>query len=212
MSLYQIMAGNAMNQRKNRRAALLAPLLVLLASCSGDTGQAAGEPPLAGARIGGPFTLTDQNGQQVSDTDFKGNYRIVYFGYTYCPDVCPVDVQKVGAAMRILEKTDRQLADRIVPIFISVDPERDGPAELKAFAANFHPRMVALTGEEETLKQVARSYGAVFGRVPSQGATGYLVDHTRSTYLMGPDGKPIALLPHDETPEAIAAEIRKWAR
>src|SRR3954462_13493976 len=104
-----------------------------LAGCGG----AKEEPPLAGARIGGPFALTDQDGKAVRDTDFAGKYRIVYFGYTYCPDVCPTDMAKIGQAMKILDKQAPGTAAKVVPIFITVDPERDTPAVLKQFVANF---------------------------------------------------------------------------
>ncbi|WP_375182575.1 SCO family protein, partial [Sphingomonas adhaesiva] len=111
-----------------------AALALALAACSA---QPAATPPLAGARIGGPFTLTDQNGRTVTDRDFAGKYRIMYFGYTYCPDVCPTDAAAIGKGVALLAKSDPDLAKRIVPIFVSVDPERDTPKVLKSFVSAF---------------------------------------------------------------------------
>ena len=121
-------------------------------------------PPLEGARIGGPFALTDQDGKAVTDASFAGKYRIVYFGYTFCPDVCPLDAQNIGAALKLLEKTDPTLARNIVPIVITVDPARDTPAVMKQFVSAFHPRMVGLTGSPEEIARVAKEYGVYFKR------------------------------------------------
>lgn len=184
----------------------VAVLAFSLAACA----QEPAAPPLAGARIGGAFSLTDQNGRTVTDRDFAGRYRIVYFGYTFCPDVCPTDVQNIAAALKRIEATDPALAQRIVPIFITVDPARDTPAVLRAFVSAFHPRLVGLTGSTAAIAKVAKDYGIYFAR--GQGTDGgYLMDHSRQIYLFDPDGKPLALLP-EGPPDAIAAEVRKWAR
>ncbi|WP_298811659.1 SCO family protein [uncultured Sphingomonas sp.] len=192
---------------------MLAPAALLaaaLSSCSSAPDQRAAAPPLAGARIGGPFTLVDQNGRTLSDRDFAGRYRIMYFGYTFCPDVCPTDVQNIGAAMRVLEKTDPALAQRIVPVFVSVDPARDTPGVLKQFVSAFHPRLVGLTGSPAEIARVAKEYGIFFARGKGN-QDGYLMEHSRQIYLMDPAGKPLALLP-ETPPQAIADEIRKWAK
>ncbi|WP_380784665.1 SCO family protein [Sphingomonas sp. R86521] len=180
-----------------------------LSACS-PAPVAPARPPLEGARIGGPFTLTDQNGRSVSDRDFAGKYRIMYFGYTFCPDVCPTDVQAIGAALKSLERTDPAVAAKIVPIFVTVDPTRDTPAVLKAFVSAFHPRMVGLTGTVQQIEGVKKEF-AVFSAKgdPSPGG-GYLVNHSRQAYLMAPDGKPIALLPQEQGPQAVADEIKRW--
>ncbi len=127
------MADGAMNRMFPALALLCA---VPLAGCGTTKPE---EPPLAGARIGGPFTLIDQNGRTVRDSDFAGRYRIVYFGYTYCPDVCPTDMAKIGQAMRILDKEAPRVAAKVVPIFITVDPERDTPAAIKQFVGELPP-------------------------------------------------------------------------
>jgi len=191
---------------------MLAPaaLLVATLSCCSSQSTPPAQPPLAGARIGGPFTLVDQNGRTVTNRDFAGRYRIMYFGYTFCPDVCPTDAQNIGAGLRLLEQRDPALARRVVPIFISVDPARDTPAVLKQFVVAFHPRMVGLTGNPTEIARVAKEYGIFFARGKGT-KDGYLMEHSRQIYLMDPAGKPLALLP-EAPPQALADEIAKWAK
>ncbi len=177
-----------------------------LAACS----PAAEAPPLKGARIGGPFTLTDQGGREVSERDFAGTYRIVYFGFTSCPDVCPTDLQRIAQALRALEKSDPRIAAEVQPIFVTVDPERDTPAVMKRYVSAFHPRIVGLTGTPEQVADAARRYGIFYAKEEQAGAGGYTMSHNRIVYLFGPKGEPIAILPHDEGVAAIAAELRRW--
>lgn len=181
----------------------------LLAACGGAT---AGEPPLAGAAIGGPFALTGTDGRPVRDTDFAGKYRLIYFGYTYCPDVCPTDMLKLGKVMRSLDKSDPALAAKIVPIFVTVDPERDTPAVVKEFVSAFHPRFVGLTGSSAAVASAAKAYGIVYSKQPPGPGGQYLVDHVAIAYLMGPQGEPIAFFSRDMGEQAIGADIRKWVR
>ena len=189
----------------------LAALLIalLLGACSSSAGDA---PPLEGAKIGGPFTLIDQNGRQVTDKQFDGRYRLVYFGFTYCPDVCPVDLQSIGQAMRQLEKNDPEVAARVQPIFISVDPERDTPAVLKQYVSAFHPRLIGLRGTQEQIVDVAKKYGIFHQKQENDGASDYMVDHLRIALLFGPKGEPIAILPHDKGADAMAAELKRWVK
>ena len=182
---------------------------VPLAGCGAGKPE---QPPLAGARIGGKFALTDQNGRTVRDTDFAGKYRIVYFGYTYCPDVCPTDMAKIGQAMKQLDKEAPRVAEKIVPIFITVDPERDTPAAIKQFVANFHPRVVGLTGSPEAIAAVAKSYAVYFKKQPPGPGGGYMVDHLAVAFLMGPNGEPIASLPLEKGGPAIASQVKHWVR
>lgn len=212
---YRIMACPVMNYvaRPTFRRFVLLLAVFGLAACSPSQPTAPqARPPLAGASIGGPFTLTDQTGRRVSDRDFAGKYRIIYFGYSYCPDVCPVDVQNLAGGLRRLEKSDPALAARIVPIFITVDPDRDTPAVLKQFVGAFHPRMVGLTGTSEEIAAVASEFAIYFRKQPAAAGGGYMVDHSRQAYLFDPAGKPLALLTQEGTPDAIAAEIKRWAR
>jgi protein SCO1/2 len=197
-----------MNKSLSILAAILLPLS--LAACGGAATQQ--EAPLEGAKIGGPFTLTDQDGKTVKDSDFAGKYRILYFGYSYCPDVCPIDLQKIAAGFARFEKQQPERAKQIQPIFITIDPERDTPAVLKQYVSAFHPRLIGLTGTPAQIKAVADAYLVMYKAQKPAGPDpkAYLVDHSRQAYLMGKQGEPIALLPYDESPEAIAAEIDKW--
>ena len=187
---------------------LLAFLSLALATACSPAGAEA--PPLEGARIGGPFTLTNQDGQRVSSDQFNGKYRLVYFGYTYCPDICPVDLQQIGLAMKQLEESDPELAAKVQPIFITTDPERDTPKVMKEYVAAFHPRLIGLTGTPEEIAAVSKSFGVYALKQESEGASDYLVNHSRLAILFGPEGKPIALLPHEEGADAIAAELERW--
>ena len=192
-------------------AALVPGIALALAACHPAPTKPAEAPPLAGAKIGGPFALTDQDGRAVTDRDFANKYRIVYFGYTFCPDVCPTDMQAVGSALALLDKSDPDLARRIVPIFVTIDPARDTPAVLKRFVTAFHPRMVGLTGSPAAIDRAAKEYAVYYAKGDSASG-GYLMNHSRQVYLMDPTGKPLALLPADQGPRAVADEIRRWAR
>ena len=200
-----------MNQSvKPFRSLLLSLLLGLaLAACSG---QPSAEAPLKGAAIGGPFTLTDQNGRKVTDRDFAGKYRIVYFGYSHCPDVCPTDLQQIGEALTRFEKKDPRRGAEVQPIFITVDPERDTPEALKPWVAAFHPRLIGLTGTPDQIKTVAKEYAIFYQKGEVQPGGAYPVNHSRMAYLFGPDGAPIALLNQEGGADAIAAELDKWVK
>lgn len=198
------MAAHEMNKMKT--LALAATLL--LAACG--AGVAREEPPLAGATMGGAFSLVDQNGRRVTDRDYQGKYRLVYFGFSYCPDVCPVDLALLAQGVRAFEKSDPARAARVVPIFITVDPARDTPAELKKYAVAFHPRLVALTGTEAEIAATAKRYAIAYQRVPGGVGDAYTMDHSRIAVLYGPDGAPIAIVPHDEGPAAAAKVLDQW--
>ena len=186
----------------------LALVLVPLGACQ----SAPDEPPLKGATIGGAFTLTDQDGKRVSDTAYNGRYRIVYFGYASCPDVCPTDLATIGQGLRAFEASDPDRAQRVQPIFITVDPSRDTPPVLKAYVANFHPRLVGLTGSEQEIEAAKRVFRVFSSRGEPSPAGGYLVNHSNVAYLMGPDGEPIALLPQDQGADAIKQTLDQWVR
>jgi protein SCO1/2 len=189
--------------------------LTILFSCAILTAcgsSPAPTPPLAGARIGGPFSLTDQNGRTVSDSDFKGYYRIVYFGYTSCPDVCPTDVANLMHGWQLLGKIDPARAGKVRSVFITVDPARDTPEALKSFTANFDPRLIGLTGTPAAIASITKEYGVAVSPQKPTAPGVYFVDHTNAAYLMDPDGKPLALLPSEGTPKAIADELGKWIK
>jgi protein SCO1/2 len=201
-----------MNETGQPRFSLLLPALfaALLAACS--PAGAGDAPPLQGARIGGPFTLTDQDGRKLSSERFAGKYRLVYFGYTYCPDICPVDLQQIGLAMKKLEASDRGVAERVQPIFITTDPERDTPEVMKEYVAAFHPRLIGLTGSPEEIGKVSKAHGVYALKRETEGSSEYLVDHSRIALLFGPKGEPIAILPHEQGADAIAAELKRWVQ
>lgn len=194
-----------MNELRSLLRLLLLAGLIALAGCNREP------PPLEGASIGGSFELVDENGETVRDTDFAGQYRLIYFGYTFCPDVCPLDMQKLGQGMRALEAVNPSLAARVQPIFISVDPARDTPAALREFTDNFHPRLLGLTGPQEIIDQVTQRYGVYYQLGDDDGSGRYLVDHSNNTVLFGPAGEPLAIIALDGSGEDIAREIARWA-
>jgi protein SCO1/2 len=202
------MAEAAMNERAKALTFLLSLLLAApLASCG-----PAQPPPLAGAAIGGPFTLVDQNGRTVTDKDYAGRYRIVYFGYTHCPDVCPTDLATISQALSLFEKSDPKRAARVQPIFITVDPARDTPAELKEYLRAFHPRLVGLTGTAAQVAAAEKAFVVYAQKGDVQPGGGYAMDHSRQIVLQDPAGKPLALLADDQGAKAMAAELARWVR
>ncbi|MEO5586560.1 MAG: SCO family protein [Novosphingobium sp.] len=193
-----------------RNAFCIAATLAL--SACGSGGSAPTErPPLDGARIGGPFTLADKAGRTVRWEDFAGKYRIVYFGYTFCPDACPLDVQQLMQGFARFAKAEPELAAQVQPIFITIDPARDTPARVGEFAAAFSPRLLGLTGTAEQVAVAAKGFAAYYAK-GKETAGGYLMDHSRVAYLMDRAGKPIEMLPVDKGADAVAAELAKWVK
>ena len=193
-----------------RTATVLAITLLALSGC-GRAPTPAAQAPLAGARIGGPFTLIDQDGKPFSSERLKGRYAVVYFGYTFCPDVCPTDMLNLGKGLKALEKTDAGKAAKVQPVFITVDPERDTPPVLKAFVTAFHPRLIGLTGTPEQIAAVAKDYATTYQKQPAAaGTTGYLMQHMSTAILFGPDGHPIALVPVDANADEVTKTLETW--
>lgn len=158
----------------------------------------------ASVKIGGPFTLTDHHGNTVTDKDFRGKYMAVFFGYTYCPDVCPTNLSTIASALDMLPP---EKAKQIVPIFISVDTHRDTPEVLADYVPLFHEQIVGLTGTPEQIKDVARLYKAYYAKSEIKDADNYLIDHSAITYLMGPDGNYLTIFRHGIAPEAMAKQL-----
>ena len=171
-------------------------------SQSGPQGATVTAPEV---KIGGPFTLTDQTGKQVTEADFRGKYMLIFFGYTYCPDVCPTSLTQISTAMDILGDKAKQ----VVPTLVTIDPDRDTPEVLKDYVAHFHPSVVGLTGTPEQIKQVAKAYRVYYAKVPSEAGNkdDYLMDHSAVIYLMGPDGKFVAHFTNTTDGETMAAKI-----
>jgi protein SCO1/2 len=154
---------------------------------------------------GGNFTLDGPSGP-VALHDFSGKVVLLYFGYTYCPDICPTSLAVWQQALDAL--TPGELA-QVQPLFVSVDPERDSIERLAEYAQFFHPRIVALTGRPATLAEIAGRYGAVFVRQESASAGGYVIDHSALTYVIDPQGRLVDALPHGASAEQLLAVLRK---
>ncbi|EIZ80924.1 electron transport protein [Novosphingobium sp. Rr 2-17] len=184
-----------------------------LAACNAQPGE---RPPLEGASIGGPFTLMDKAGKTVTWDQFKGRWRLVYFGYTYCPDACPLDMQALMAGFAGFAKAHPDLAAKVQPIFITIDPVRDTPQVVGQWTAAFSPRLLGLTGTPDQVAKAAKAFAVYYKKGEALPGGGYLMDHSRTAFLMDPDGKPIAmLLPVEQGAdprEAIAAELAKWVK
>ena len=170
----------------------------------GADSESAGEA----VTIGGPFSLTDQNGVARTEKDYRGKYLLLFFGYTYCPDVCPTTLAVMSAALDKLGS----VADRIVPILITVDPKRDTPEKLKSYLASFGPRFVGLTGESRDIAAVAKEYRVYYKEHPAENEGGYTVDHSGVVYLMDPNGAFLANYSLDTTPDAMAVDLSKKTR
>ena len=153
--------------------------------------------------LGGPFRLIDQDGRVRRDRDFRGRYVLLYFGYTHCPDVCPTTLQDMANALTKLGPKGR----RIVPVFITVDPERDTPAVLKTYVGAFGTRFVGLTGKLPDIAHVAHAYRVYFAKHPLEGGD-YAVDHSSVLYLLGPDGKLVTVYDASADTNAVIADLR----
>ncbi len=157
--------------------------------------------------IGGPFNLVNHMNEPVTEKDFLGKYMLVYFGYTYCPDICPTDLQIMADALNMLEP---DVLNQITPVFISVDPERDTTDVMAEYIRFFHKDLVGLTGTVEQVEAVKSEYRVYAAKTDNE--PGYIVDHTAYTYFMGTDGKLLKHFSHAEEPEVMAAEIRSLVK
>jgi len=186
-------------------AAALVAFLLTLAAQQGMLGDPAG-PRQQTASVGGPFNLLGSDGQTVTDSDFNKSYLLVSFGFTSCPDVCPTALQSIGQAMDLLGGD----GDRLQPLFITLDPERDTPEVVGEYAKAFHPRLIGLTGSAAQIADAAGVYRVYYAKVPSPDEdAGYTIDHSAFVYLMSPDGAYLTHFSHASTPEDIAAGVRK---
>jgi cytochrome oxidase Cu insertion factor (SCO1/SenC/PrrC family) len=199
-----------MNQRLLRLAIgtliglLIAAGIVWWQISSLPTGSSSGTQT-GTALIGGPFSLTDQTGRPVTDADYRGRHMLIYFGFTFCPDVCPTELQVMATA---LDQLGRQ-ADQVQPLFITVDPDRDTPSQLAGYVSQFHPRMAGLTGTPEQIAAAARAYRVYYSKVPNKENDGYYtMDHSSFVYLMSPDGRFLEAFAHGTTPDKMAQGIR----
>ena len=167
---------------------------------------------MTGSSLGGAFALIDQDGKPVTDADFKDRYRLMYFGYTFCPDVCPTDAAVLSRGLQAYEKVRPGRAAKVQPIFITVDPGRDDPVALKAVVTAVHPRLIGLTGTPVAIAAALKNYGIYARQVATSDPENYLVDHFAVFYLFGPDGAPIAFLPHGSTAADVTAMLETYVR
>ena len=157
------------------------------------------------AAIGGPFQLTDQSGQTVTEKDLQGRPTLIFFGFTHCPDVCPTALFEMSEIMRKLGSD----ADRTAALFVTVDPERDTPASMKDYLASFDPHIRGLTGDPAALAAVAKAYRVYYKKVPLDGGD-YTMDHTAIVYLMDKDGRFISPFNMKRTADVAAADLKKY--
>jgi cytochrome oxidase Cu insertion factor (SCO1/SenC/PrrC family) len=182
--------------------AMLGVWIVVLLGAAGWIGWDAwkGSPPT----IGGPFSLTDQNGRTVTDADLKGKPTLLYFGYTYCPDVCPTALLLMETAV---ESLGPDAAKKVNMVFITIDPERDTPALMKGYVSNFGPTILGLTGTPEQIAKAARAYRVYYQKVPSKDDSPYLMDHSSIIYLLDRNGRFVTHFTHESKSEAIATAL-----
>jgi cytochrome oxidase Cu insertion factor (SCO1/SenC/PrrC family) len=191
----------------SRFAAIVAAFALALAAAIGTTALIwKGSPTtmVGEALIGGPFTMTNQDGKRVTDKDFLGRYMLVFFGFTYCPDICPTELQVMTAAIAELGEAGKA----IQPVFVSVDPERDTPANVKAYVENFGAGLMGLTGSADDVAAIAKAYRVFYQKVPGASAADYTLDHSSIIYLMGPDGKFRKHFTYTTDPKQLAEGLR----
>lgn len=188
---------------------IIGALLLITAAVQAQTTPAAPDhEPLAQGRIDGRFMLLDHFGEIVTDRSFRGKFLLIYFGYTACPDVCPTAMLIINQALELLGTE----AEKVQPLLISVDPERDTPAVLREFVSYFNPRLIGLTGSQPMIERVTQNFRVRFEKVqlPTDAPDVYRVDHSAGVFLMGPDGAFLAKFAHSATPQQIAARIRDY--
>ena len=154
--------------------------------------------------VGGPFELVDDSGAAVTETSFGDRHLLIFFGYSFCPDVCPTELARMASA---LDRMDADDLTKLQPLFITIDPERDTPDAMATYVEQFHPEIVGLTGSEEQIAEVARAYRVFYAKVDTGDPDYYLMDHSSFTYLMAPDGSNIAVFPYDTPPDEMAGAI-----
>lgn len=165
-------------------------------------GSSAGAPS-----VGGPFTLVNHHGETVTEQDFRGRFMLLYFGFTFCPDVCPTELGVMAAAVKALGEKGEQ----VTPVLITIDPERDTPEVMARYVALFHPRLVGLTGSPEQVDAAARAWHVYYAKVEDESVSeAYTMDHSSIVFLMGPGGEYLKLFRPQTPPDEMAREIAKY--
>jgi protein SCO1/2 len=181
-------AGNAQSEERRADAARLMNELM--------SGKAA---------VGTPFTLTNQHGKRVSLADFRGKIVLLYFGFTFCPDVCPTDLLAIAQTVRSLGKA----GDQVQPLFVTLDPARDTREVLRGYVAAFHPRLVALTGSEEEIRRVATAYKVFYEQVTPPNSKTYFIDHLAFTFLLDRNGNSVLFFPPGTPPNRMLMMVNE---
>lgn len=190
---------------------LLALALALVAALWFFRPDAASQGNLTGASVGGPFSLVDETGAPVTNETFDGKWRLMYFGFTYCPDICPTDTATMAAALKLFEAKHPEAAKGLQPIFVTVDPERDTPAAVAEFTDAFHPRILGLTGSREQVDAALKTFRVYAAKVPGTVPEAYTYDHLAIFYLMDPKGRPVEFLASSTaSPEQLAAMLERF--
>lgn len=182
------------------------PAAVTLQPAGQDGKAQASRPVMAGVQLGGDFTLSDHNGKTVTQNDYADTLKLIYFGFTYCPAICPTELQKMIAALDMLEE---DVAAQVTPIFISVDPERDTVEVIREYVRLFDPALVGLTGTPEQTDDIKKKFKVFATKVQDESMTDYTVDHSSFIYLMSKENTPLMIFRMDDGADMIAAEIRK---
>ncbi len=156
--------------------------------------------------FGGPFTLVDQDNKTVTEKDFTGKFRLIYFGFTYCPAICPTELSKITNAMKGLGER----GNIIQPMFITVDPERDTPEKMKNYISLFNPSLVGLTGTPDQIKQALKGYKIYAAKVQDAGMSDYTMDHSSFIYFMGPDDRLLYIFKTEDTAQQMTDIIGQW--
>ncbi|WP_199554363.1 SCO family protein [Sandaracinobacteroides hominis] len=166
---------------------------------------------LSGSSVGGPFTLVDEDGRTVTNESFAGKWRLMYFGFTFCPDVCPTDTAKLAEGLKAFEAAHPDKAALVQPIFVTVDPERDSKEALKEFTDTFHPRLLGLTGTRAQIDAVLKSFRVYASKVPGVTPGSYTFDHLAIIYLMDPQGRPVQFIAGaTATPQQITEMLERF--
>jgi protein SCO1/2 len=179
-----------------------AAALVLTGGASGPNVTTTGK-----ALIGGPFALVDQHGKTVTDRDFRGRYMLIFFGFTHCPDICPAELQVIAASLDELGSK----GEEVVPVFVTLDPERDTPEVMADYVKNFGSRFVGLTGSPEAIAEAAKAYRVAFSKFQEGESKGdYSIDHSALVYLMGKDGEYVAHFPYGTPAAKMTETLRRY--
>lgn len=199
-----------------KRSLILAVIAVLIGAAIGyfqarqESGPArviqkpAQQTAMPGVKIGGPYELVDHTGKAVTDRNFAGKYKLIYFGFTYCPAICPTELQKISKVLNMMEEE----ASNIQPLFITVDPERDTPAVMKNYVGLFHPRLIGLTGSRAQIDDVLKSYRVFAKKVQDPDMNDYTMDHSSYIYLMSPEDKLLTMYRIQDKADFIIRDIR----